>query len=343
MTKAEFGIRLPVAGPLANVDSIRTVARAGEGLGYDTLWVHDFIAWTKYQDRTHVSCGSLDAVEAAGEDYPPVFFESLTNLAYLAGITTTVRLGVAVLCLPFRNPIITAKQVACIDVLSGGRLTLGIGVGAASVTHNVDFEVLGVSRKDKYSRTKDYFRAMRAVWTMDKPTHEGKYVSFPETEIDPKPIQKPFPPVWVGGGGPKSVEIAAEYATGWLPPWIAPDQYPARIKELKDLAREKGRGEVDFKIATEVYVCVGKTDEEALHFAQKTLGVLSEGFADDATPQAIADSGLIGSPKTIRDKLEKYVAAGVGHYEMKFVYRDIPHYLEQLKAFAAEVAPAFAK
>lgn len=117
MATAEFGIRLPVAGPLANADSIRTVAQAGEGLGYDTLWVHDFIDWTKYQDRTHVSCGSLDPVEAAGEDYPPVFFESITNLGYLSGITKTVRLSVAVLCLPFRKPIITAKQVACIDVL----------------------------------------------------------------------------------------------------------------------------------------------------------------------------------------------------------------------------------
>lgn len=342
MMKAEFGIRLPVAGPLANVESIRTVAQAGEGLGYDTLWVHDFIGWTKYQDRTHVSCGSLDAVEAAGDEYPPTFFESITNLAYLAGITKTVRLGVAVLCLPFRNPIITAKQVACIDVLSGGRLTLGIGVGAAAVTHNVDFEVLGISRKDKYSRTKDYLRAMSAVWTMDKPSYTGKYVTFPETEINPKPVQKPFPPIWVGGGGPKSVEIAAEYASGWLPPWIAPDQYPARIKELKDLAREKGRGDVDYKIATEVYVCLGKTDADAVGFAQKTLGVLSEGFADDATPQAISDSGLIGSTKTVREKLETYLAAGVSHYEMKFVYRDIPHFLEQLKAFAGEIAPAFA-
>lgn len=106
MTKAEFGVRLPVAGPLATVAAIKTIAHAAEGLGYDTLWVHDFIGWTKYQDRTHVSCGSLDAVQAAGEDYPPVFFESITNLAFLAGITSTVRLGVAVLCLPFRNPVI---------------------------------------------------------------------------------------------------------------------------------------------------------------------------------------------------------------------------------------------
>src|SRR3990172_4362821 len=99
MAKAEFGVRLPVAGPLAGPEPIKRVARRAEELGFDALWVHDFIAWTTFQDRTHVSCGSLEAVEAAG-DVPPQFFESITNLAYLAGITERIRLGVAVLCLP---------------------------------------------------------------------------------------------------------------------------------------------------------------------------------------------------------------------------------------------------
>ncbi len=341
MRRTEFGVRLPVAGPLANVEAIRTVAQHAEALGYDAVWVHDFIAWTRFQDQTHVSCGSVETVEAAGADNPPVFFESLTNLAFLAGITTSIRLGVAVLCLPFRNPIVTAKQVACVDMLSGGRLILGIGVGAAAVTHNVDFEVLGVPRNDKYSRTRDYFKAMREIWTKEKPSYSGRFISFPETEIYPKPAQKPFPPVWVGGGGPKSVDIAAEFGTGWIPPWIPPEQYPERIRALKDLAREKGRGDVDFSIATEVYVCVAKTTEDAWSTARRTLGVLPEGFAEDATPQAIESTGLVGSAKDVREKLERYVDAGVRHYEMKFIYRDVPGLLEQLRLFGAEIAPAF--
>lgn len=341
MKKAQFGVRLPVAGPLANVEAIRTVAQRAETIGFDALWVHDFIGWTRYQDEHHVSCGSVEAVEAAGQDHPPMFFESLTSLAFLSGITKTIRLGVAVLCLPFRNPIVTAKQVACIDVLSGGRLILGIGVGAAAVTHNVDFEVLGVPRNDKYIRTRDYFRAMREIWTKERPSYTGKFISFPETEINPKPVQKPFPPVWVGGGGPKSVDIAAEFATGWLPPWIAPGEYPERIKALKDLAREKGRGDVDYTIATEVYVCVGKTHEDAWNKARKTLTVLPQGFAEDATPQAIEASGLVGSTQEVREKLEQYVDAGVTHYEMKFIYRDVPDLLEQLHMFAADISPAF--
>ena len=333
----EFGVRLPVAGPLASPDSIRRVATEAEGLGFDALWVHDFIAWTTFQDRTHVSCGSLEAVEEAGA--PPYFFESLTNLAFVAGITERIRIGVAVLCLPFRNPIVAAKQVACIDVLSHGRLILGVGVGAAKSTHNVDFEVLGVSRTDKYARTRDYLGAMRTIWTDDRPVYEGEFVSFPETEIYPKPEQRPYPPIWVGGGGPKSVDIAAEFATGWLPPWVLPDEYPGRIAELRRAAAEKGREDVDFTIATEVYACVGRTPEEARRNSMRTVGVLPEGFADDATPAAVSESGLIGSAEEISDKLRRYVAAGVQHYEMKFIYRSVDHLLEQLEMFSSEVIP----
>jgi probable F420-dependent oxidoreductase len=341
MAKAEFGVRLPVAGPLAGPGPIKRVAKRAEELGFDALWVHDFIAWTSYQDRTHVSCGSLEAVEAAGPDQPPIFFESITNLAFLAALTDRIRLGVAVLCLPFRNPIIAAKQVACIDVLSGGRLILGIGVGAAKVTHNVDFEVLGISRADKYDRTKDYFRAMRAVWTESAPSYEGTFISFPETQIDPKPVQKPFPPVWVGGGGPKSVDIAAEFATGWLPPWVSPEEYPARIQGLYDAAAAKGRSDVEFDIATEVYVCVARTREEAVANSRHTLSVLTEGFADDATPEAIQAAGLVGSTDDVNEKLRRYVDAGVKHYEMKFVYHTVDHLLEQLELFQQEIMPNF--
>lgn len=338
--RPEFGIRLPVAGPLASRDAIVTTARRVEELGYDAVWVHDFIAWTQFQDQHHVSCGSVEAVEAAGPDAPPLFFESLSNLAFLAGITSRVRLGIAVLCLPYRNPVIAAKQVATIDQLSEGRVILGIGVGAAQTTHNVDFEVLGVSRKTKYSMTRDYLSAMIAIWTQDRPSHEGDFISFPETEIYPKPKQRPHPPIWVGGGGPKSVEIAAEFATGWLPPWISPEAYPERIADLKAAAALKGRAEVEYDIATEVYACIDTSDAVAQRNAARTTGVLPEGFADDATADAIADAGLIGSPERIAEKLRRYVEAGVKHYEIKFIYRSIPHLLEQLELFAAEVVPS---
>jgi alkanesulfonate monooxygenase SsuD/methylene tetrahydromethanopterin reductase-like flavin-dependent oxidoreductase (luciferase family) len=337
----QFGIRLPVAGPLASPQAITRVAREAERLGYDVVWVNDFIAWTTYQNSTHVSSGSLEAVERAGPDAEPTYFESLTTLSFVAGVTESVKLGIAVLCLPFRNPIIAAKQVANIDVLSGGRMILGIGVGAAKSTHNVDFEVLGVSRVDKYDKTKDYLRAMMEIWQSDKPVYDGPFISFPETEFAPKPTQKPYPPIWFGGGGAKSVELCAEFGSGWLPPWVVPDEYPGRIAALNEAAARYGRGDVAFDIGTEVYVCVAPDSADARNSAAKTVGVLPEGFAADATAAAVEAAGLIGSPKEISEKLAQYVEAGVRCYEMKFIYHDVDDYVRQMTMFAETIIPAY--
>lgn len=335
----EFGVRLPVAGPLAGPSAAREIAVHSEELGFHAVWVHDFIAWTTYQDQHHVSCGSVEAVEAS--DSPPLFMESLTNLAYLAGVTNTIRLGIAVLCLPYRNPIIAAKQVANIDFLSDGRLILGIGTGAPKSTNNVDFEVLGVERKTKYHVTRDYLRAMTQIWTADRPAYEGEYISFPETEIFPKPVQRPFPPIWAGGHGPTAMDIVAEFCTGWIPPWIPPEEYPGRIEHIHELAREKGRSDVEFDIATEVYVSLDEDGDRALSNARKTLEVLPYGFDHTATPEAVAQAGLIGSPEELNEKIGRYVDAGVNHYEMKFIYHTVEHLSEQLELFAKEIMPNF--
>lgn len=335
----EFGVRLPVAGPLSSTEAVRRSAVRAEELGFDAVWVHDFLAWTTYQDEHHVSCGSIEALEAA--ESPPMFMESLTNLAFLAGVTNTIDIGVAVLCLPYRNPIVAAKQIANIDVLSNGRLILGIGTGAPKSTNNVDFEVLGVERKTKYDVTRDYMRAMMEVWATDVSSYEGEHFSFPESEFFPKPVQKPWPRIWAGGHGPTAQDIVAEFCTGWIPPWIAPDGYPDRIENIHRLAAEKGRGDVEFTMATEVYVSIAESDAKALESSRKTLEVLPYGFDHTATPEAIAAAGLIGSPESLTEKIAAYVDVGVKHYEMKFIYHTVDHLLEQLEMFSTEVTPNF--
>jgi alkanesulfonate monooxygenase SsuD/methylene tetrahydromethanopterin reductase-like flavin-dependent oxidoreductase (luciferase family) len=320
----EFGVRLPVAGPLSNTEAV---------------WVHDFLAWTTYQDRHHVSCGSVEALEAA--DAPPMFMESITNMAFLAGVTNTIDIGVAVLCLPYRNPIVAAKQVANIDVLSNGRLILGIGTGAPKSTNNVDFEVLGVPRKTKYDVTRDYLRAMMEIWTTDQSSYEGEHISFPESEFFPKPVQKPWPRIWAGGHGPTAQDIVAEFCTGWIPPWIAPEGYGERIDNIHRLAAEKGRADAEITIASEIYVSIADTDDQAIKSSRRTLEVLPYGFDHTATPEAVARAGLIGSGASIAEKIAQYVDVGVKHYEMKFIYHTVDHLIEQLEQFAAEVTPNF--
>jgi len=333
-----FGVRLPVAGPLAAPGAIAETARTADGLGYDALWVHDYIVWTKELDRTHVSCGSSELIR---EDQAPLFFESLTTLAFVAGITSRIRLGTAVLCVPYRNPVVTAKQIANLDVLSGGRLILGVGVGARRSTHNQDFEVLGISRADKYARTRDHLRAMRAVWTMEKPSYQGRYVSFPETEIAPKPVQRPHPPIWFGGSGPQTIDLLAEFGVGWLPTWFDPDTYPAKIAEVRAALAARGRGDEPLAVGDEIVVCIAPTDEEARAASRRTVETLSSGFTVRTAEQAEA-SALIGSPATIARKVTAFAEAGVTHFELKFVYRSVAHLEEQLRLFAREVVSAVA-
>lgn len=337
----EFGVRLPVVGPLAHRDSLQAAARICEEFGFDAVWVQDVICWSRHQNRHHISSGSREALEAAG-DPPPVFLEALTTLGFLAGVTERVRIGVAVLCLPYRNPVVMAKEIANIDFLSGGRLILGVGVGAPRAISNVDFEVLGVPRKTKYQRTRDYLKAMVAIWTEDEASYEGEYVSFPPAPIHPKPLQQPHPPIWYGGSGPTGMDLAAEMATGWIPAWISPEEYPGRIEQLSDRARAVGRGGTDFEIATEIYVSLAETSEEALSNARGTLDVLPEGYGKERAPMpAILGASLIGSPDEVAEKVARYVEAGVDHFEMKFVYHTLDHLFQQLELFHHRVLPQF--
>jgi len=344
MARAEFGIRLPAGGPLASPRALGASAIRAEDLGYDAVWVHDFIVWTKMQDKLHVSCG---AVEIVDEESPPLFLESLTNLAYLAGITKRVRLGIAVLCLPYRNPIVAAKQIANIDQLSNGRVILGVGPGGAKDGHNRDFEVLDIKRADKWAMTKEYIRVMQTIWTQEKPSFSGTYVSFEPTDINPKPVQKPHPPlwgpghIWKDGRPPRSLDITAELCTGWIPGYITSQEYPSRIEELKDMARLAGRGDVDFVIAFEVPACIAQTNAEADERSRRTLSVLPEGFQAHPSLDRIQAASLIGSPARMRERVGEFIEAGVTHFELKFIYQTVDNLLQQMELFAESVFPAF--
>lgn len=342
---AEFGVRLPVAGPLASKGSIRSVARAAEDLGFDAVWVHDFIIWTEHLDSVHISCGSAEAVAAAKDagSYSPNFYESLTTLAYVAGITERVRLGVAVLCLPFRNPILAAKQIATLDQLSEGRLILGVGVGATRSTGNQDFEVLGIPRTDKYRRTDEYVRVMKAIWTQPNPAFSGEFVSFDATEINPKPWQQPHPPIWLGGAGPKAIDMAGRFGDGWIPGRVSVADYPDRAREIQQVAAEAHRPMERFTVASEIYACIAKTEAEAVEASRDTIEILTTagGFRQLEDQVSFSEHALIGSPVEIARKVDGYVSAGVTHFEIKFIYRDFPHLLEQLSLFSREVTPQF--
>lgn len=341
----DFGVRLPVAGPLASRDAISRTALAADSLGYSTVWTHDFLVWSRHQDRVHVSCGSIEAVEQGNGE--PQFHESVTNLAYLAGLTAgrNIRLGVAVLCVPYRHPVLTARQLANIDVLSDGRLTLGIGVGAPRDTANINFEILGIPREGRYARTEEYVRAMEAIWTEETSTFEGHYVHLPPSEFYPKPVQKPRPPIWVGGFGQKALKMLAAFGDGWLPGLtLRPSNYPAIVEEIYRLADEVGRKDFKPTLGIEITgASIATTSEQARSSAHRTLETVVSGYGGGShgsvTIEGLLEYTLIGSPEEVIEKVEAYAEAGVEHFELKFVYHSVSHLLEQMELFSREVMP----
>jgi probable F420-dependent oxidoreductase len=327
----KFGIRLPVAGPLASPSHIRRAATHAEEYGYDSIWVHDFIGWTKDMDRHHVSCG---AIELITDDTQPVMFETITNLAFLAGITNRITIGSAILCTPYRNPVVQAKQLACIDALSGGRLVVGAGVGALKRI-GFDFEVVGVPRADKYERTHEYVQLMREIWEQPYPSFAGQYVQMPQTEINPKPVQQPLP-IWFAGRGDKAWNIMTELANGWIPTWVTADGYCEAVPRLREQLDSKGRGNEGFTIAKECYAAIATTSEEARRSSRATFETFTKGFTVKTYEEAIA-SALLGSPDEIIEQVADYRDAGVEHIEMKFIYHSEEHLAEQMQLFAETV------
>lgn len=328
---AKFGVRLPVAGPLASPEAIASTARLAEGLGFDSLWVHDFIGFTNEMDRGHVSCGSIELVK---DDTEPVMYETITTLAYLAGITERIAIGSAILCTPYRNPVVQAKQLAAIDALSGGRLIVGAGVGALKRI-GMDFEIVGVPRGSKYERTEEYLRLMRTIWQEPYPSFAGEYVNMPATEINPKPYQRPLP-IWFGGKGPKSMAITTSIANGWLPTWLTPEGYRENLPQLYAGLEANGRSVDDFTIAKECYAAIGATRGQVDEFSKNTFDTFTKGFTVSTYEEAVA-SALVGSPAEIGEQVQSYRDAGVEHFEMKFIYRSLSHLHEQMGMFAEDV------
>src|SRR3989441_8630615 len=175
----QFGVWIPTCRHLATVEIIRHSAIRAEQLGYDSVWVSD-----------HVVVPNANIV-----NFGETIFDPLVTLGVLAGATSRVRLGTTVLIVPYRNAVVTAKMVSSLDALSGGRVVLGIGAGWVAA----ESAALGVPFAERGAMTDEYLAAMQELWTSRAPSFAGKYTRFGGLVFEPKPLQKPHPPLWVGG------------------------------------------------------------------------------------------------------------------------------------------------
>lgn len=203
---------------------IETACRAEE-LGYDAVLLNDHI----------IVDGSPQALPSWGNTYDP-----LIALSYVAARTTRVRLGTSVLIMPYRNPVATAKMMATLDQMSGGRVIAGVGVG----WNEAEFAALGVPFKERGARTTEYLRIWRACWAPGAVTFQGRFFSFADMYTAPKPLQQPHPPIWIGGSSQAALRRAAEFAQVWQPTQMSVEDLRTHQTYLREACARIGRQDV---------------------------------------------------------------------------------------------------
>jgi probable F420-dependent oxidoreductase len=206
----QIGFNLPVSGPMASAEVMANIAQLGEALGFDYLTLTDHVALPDTSTPGY-------PYSTTGEFYTPDpghRVEQLTTAAWVAAKTSRIRIVLAVMVVPHRPAVVTSKMLATIDVLSGGRLVVGIGAGWLKVELDA---VSTTPFAERGAVTDEYMDAMRTIWTQDRPVFHGKYVHIDGLLTDPKPLQKPYPPIWVGGESGPSMRRAARIGDAWYP------------------------------------------------------------------------------------------------------------------------------
>ncbi|MFQ5850469.1 MAG: LLM class flavin-dependent oxidoreductase [Candidatus Binatia bacterium] len=339
MKKYQFGVRVPNSGPLSGKENIVKASQEAEEMGFDSVWVHDHVVWSSDMHRHHISSGAAEAIQESQEAN---FFEALTILGYLAAQTKSITLGVACLVMPCRNPIYAAKQTATLDVLCNGRLIVGVGLGSKATRESKEFEAFGVPLKFRGRRTDEYIEAMKAVWEQPLASYEGKYISFRDAEIYPKPLQKPHPPVWVGGWMDQAAVRAGKYGEGWIPGWLSPKEMKRGCEILSKTALENGKNPGKITIAVEKLAAIARTRDDALNLALPTIRESSNSYERDVdNVQFALDRHIIGSVDDVRRRIDEFIEAGVQHFELKMIYPTMESLFEQMALWSKEINPHY--
>ncbi|HET9927016.1 MAG TPA: TIGR03619 family F420-dependent LLM class oxidoreductase [Methylomirabilota bacterium] len=256
--------------------------------------------------------------------------EVMTTLAAIAARTARLKFGPSVVVLPYRTPVVAAKEMATVDWLSQGRLFPAVGVG---VEVPREFDASGVPFAERGRRTDEAIRVMRLLWTQNEVSFQGEFYKLDRVSIFPKPWQTP-PPIWIGGKSEAAMRRTARLGDGWIPSLITPDELRAGVQKVQELAAAAGRQVPEDHFGTLISYAIADTDEAALALAQPYI---QRGRVDDATMRQCTAFGSVGR---LLEKVEEYVKGGAS----KFILRPLcppDRMLEQLAAVAEHVCPEY--
>jgi probable F420-dependent oxidoreductase len=304
-----FGLILPHFRHVAGKTLIRDVAQAAEALGFDSIWVTDRAAVPAAQRRS----------------FGPGFYDPLVTLGYVAAQTTRVRLGASVFVLPYRQPVLLARALASIDQLCDGRLDVGVGAGWM----REEFAAIGVPFERRGALTDEYIEAMLAIWAAPLASFAGPTVRFEQLSGEPLPLQRPHPPLWVGGSTPPALRRAVRYGDVWHG---SPTPLPALeqiVAALRDECLAQGRAPQSLPVTT----------RGALAFAKRAAGFGAAAVPDEP----------VGTPDEVAAAIHRYAALGFSElvFDTFFEHPALDDatpasVLQTIQTFARAVLPAFA-
>ena len=291
-----FGVHLVAAGKMIEGESIARVARRAEELGYDSLWVSDHIIFPTQLQSAYPY--SPDGKLPLDPNNP--LLEPFTVLSYAAAVTKKIKLGTSVIIVPYRDPLVTAKIVSSLDVLSGGRFIFGVGVGWLEE----EFRALRQNLRDRAAQTREALLAMKACWTQDSPEFHGKFFDFSEIKFAPKPRQKPYPPIWFGGNSLPALKRAVECGDGWHAVWETPEEVTEKAKILRDLCTKAGKNFADFPLTINVNNRVPYTIENVKKYEAAGISMMFIPRSFQADVDTLIEN-MEKFAKEIKDPLEK--------------------------------------
>jgi len=309
MQAMQVGVFLPISGRAAGPEALREAAQSAEAQGFDAVWSADRVV-TPWKIATPYPYAENHEF-IVPPDRP--FLDSLTCLAYLAGCTATIQIGISVLVLPYRHPLAWTRAAVSIERLARGRLIMGVGVGWMEE----EFAALGVPFKDRGRMTDEQLEIVDLLWTQERARYHGTFYRFDDVAFYPKPLQQPRIPIWVGGEGAAAQRRAARYGDAWFPYFVAvtPAALRAGYENVRRLAAKAGRDPDAVKLA-----CCRPVE-----------------LTHESVPQDEAQ--LRGTPEQLIAALDAYRQIGLAHLALQFMVPRWPDRVEQIERFAREVLP----
>lgn len=316
------GLGYPV-GLAGDGSAFARLARTAEALGYDGVWGNDHLVTPR-------------ALRGPGEALPS-FFEVIVVLAHLAAVTERIRLGTAVLALPLRDVVVLAKQVATLDVLSRGRLTIGVGIGA----YEEELDAVAPDRPGgpRGALFDERLEALRLLLDQGGGSFRGRTVHFEDVALAPPPLQRPLP-IYVGGHTTGAIGRAVRSGQGWMPGWRPLDELRRWVGILRERALEAGRDPRAIEVAVELSATIAPRHEDALRRYEASRFVRHR-RARDRTGRDVrlmAGSNLVGSAEAILERVSELALAGVDHCAaIAFPAETTDELVDQWTLFAEEV------